>query len=428
MKPTIMLDHAVLAVHHGRSVHLLVELTAPPAPPQQRPPLDLALVIDRSGSMNGAPLQAVTRAVADLVRLAGPEDRIAVVTFDEEVQLVLALDRHRDTAAAAARVRAVHSGGSTNLSAGWLKGFEVLAADRRPEALARVVVLTDGHANAGVTDRDRLAGFAAAGQKQGITTSCIGFDDGYDETLLGAIAAAGGGADYWCAGPDQAAAVFTDEFGRLGTVVAQNCSIELRPDPAVVTSYGVLDEYPAVGVPGGIQLALGDAYGGEQRRLVAHLDVGPMPSEGSVTVAEVVVRWVAVGPQVELHTITIPVTIEVGAGLDDVPPNPVVIEQVNILKAASRREEARKAADRGDFGTASELLHAAASMLEGTSVPAAEIAELHDDAVRLGHADWDATSSKRLYSRTREISTRRKTRFDDTTDPGDAGSGPTDAA
>jgi len=140
--------------------------------------------------------------------------------------------------------------------------------------------------------------------------------------------------------------VFTDEFGRLGTVVAQNCSIELRPDPTVVTGYGVLDEYPAVGVPGGVQLALGDAYGGEQRRLVARLDVGPMPSEGSVTVAEVVVRWVAVGSQVELHTITIPVTVEVGAGLDDVPPNPVVVEQVNILTAASRRAEARKAAER----------------------------------------------------------------------------------
>ena len=120
-----------------------------------------------------------------------------------------------------------------------------------------------------------------------------------------------------------------------------------------------------------------------------------------------------------------PATIGVAA---DVPPNPVVIEQVNILTAASRREEARKAADRGDYGTASGLLHSAASMLEGTSVPAAEIAELHDDAERLEQADWDATSSKRLYSRTREISTRRKARFDDTTDPGVGGSRPTDDA
>ena len=61
-------------------------------------------------------------------------------------------------------------------------------------------------------------------------------------------------------------------------------------------------------------------------------------------VAEVVVRWVAVAEQVELHTITIPVTVEVGAGLDDVPPNPVVVEQVNVLTAAGRREQARQAA------------------------------------------------------------------------------------
>jgi len=418
MKPTITMDHALLAVHTGRSVHLMVELTAPPAPPQQRPPIDLALVIDRSGSMDGAPLRAVTRAVADLIRLAGPDDRIAVVAFDDEVQLILPLDRHPDAAAAGARVRAIEAGGSTNLSAGWLKGFEVLEGNRRPAALTRVVVLTDGHANAGVTDQAELARLTRAGHQQGISTSCIGFDDGYDETLLGAMAAAGGGADYWCAGPDQAAAVFADEFGRLGTVVAQNCSVELRPDPALVSGYGVLDEYPSVGVPGGVQLALGDAYGGEQRRLVARLDVCPLPSEGPVTVAEVVVRWVTVAPQVELHTVTIPVTVDVGAGLDDIPPNPAVVEQVNVLTAAGRREEARQAADRGDCGTAAGLLRSAAALLEGTAVPAAEIAQLLADARRLEQADWDATSSKRLYARTREISSRRKTRFDDTTDPG----------
>ena len=90
-------------------------------------------------------------------------------------------------------------------------------------------MLTDGHANAGITGADQLVPLIKSGYRQGVTTSCIGFDDGYDEQLLAALAVGGMGNDYWCAGPDQAAQVFADEFGGLASVVAQNVSVEITP-------------------------------------------------------------------------------------------------------------------------------------------------------------------------------------------------------
>src|SRR5689334_25414031 len=100
----------------------MLELTAPSvaAAPARRP-LDLVAAIDRSGSMAGEPLAAVLAAVDRLLRLLGPDDRIAVVTFDDEVDTVLPL-LHHDPRSARHAVARIVSGGSTNLSGGWLKG------------------------------------------------------------------------------------------------------------------------------------------------------------------------------------------------------------------------------------------------------------------------------------------------------------------
>ena len=76
-----------------------------------------------------------------LAKLLGPDDRMAVVTFDDQVHLALPL-AHHDAAAVAKVLGHIHSGGSTNLSGGWLKGLEVLMAHGRPEALKRLIVLT----------------------------------------------------------------------------------------------------------------------------------------------------------------------------------------------------------------------------------------------------------------------------------------------
>ena len=120
MKPTIKFDRTLVAVLVDEVVHVMLELAAPPAASVKRAPLDVAVVLDRSGSMIGEPLEAVTSATAQLLRLAGPDDRIAVVSFDDNVQLVLPLAHHEPDGAGAA-VRAIRSGGSTNLSGGWLK-------------------------------------------------------------------------------------------------------------------------------------------------------------------------------------------------------------------------------------------------------------------------------------------------------------------
>jgi Ca-activated chloride channel family protein len=418
MQPSIRFDHTVVALEVEGTVHVMVELTAPEAPASQRPPIDVMVVIDRSGSMDGGPLASVIEATCGLLRVAGADDRIGVVSFDSEVRVELPLDHH-DADRAAMALRRIRSGGATNLSGGWLKALEVLTDQARPGALTRIVLLTDGQANHGIVDEDRLATMAGGAAGKGVSTSCIGFGANYSEGLLAAMANAGRGNDYWCAGPDQAAAVFTSEFEGLVSVVAQNVSVELRPG-ADVLELLVLNEFPITRVADGVQVALGDAYGGERRRVVAMLRLAPQLEAGQVAVGEAVIRWVSVGDDTSLHAVTIPLLVNAGGDPDTADAD--VVEQVLVLRAAREQAEAHREIERGNFERASQLLGDAAEKLRHSSLPDHDhrVHELRAEIDRLNVGHWDNASSKRLYSSSRGASRGRKSRFDADEKPGES--------
>ena len=124
-------EHSLLAVESEHDVHCMLEITSPAAPgADTRTPLDLALVIDRSGSMFGRKLEVTKDCAAFLARRLAPTDRIALVTYDDEVRLMAPLAN--PTSALAVAIASIVPGGQTNLSGGWMKGLEVLgAADER---------------------------------------------------------------------------------------------------------------------------------------------------------------------------------------------------------------------------------------------------------------------------------------------------------
>lgn len=420
MQPIVALDRSIIAVRNDEVVHVMVELTAPPAPQVSRAPLDIVVVLDRSGSMSGEPIRSVTAATAQLLRLAGPDDRIGVVTFESDVQVVLPL-AHHDPDVAGRIVRRITTAGSTNLSGGWLKGLELLAADPRPGAVRRVVLLTDGHANAGVSDPDSLATMVRGGQAQGVTTSCIGFADGYGEELLAALADAGMGNEYFCAGPDHAQAVFATEFGGLAAVVAQNISVEIAPT-STVAAFHVLNEFPVAPTSdGGMQVSLGDAYGDEQRRVLAAFHLRPLGDTGVTDVATITVRWVSTIGPIALHTVTLPLTVTAGDDPDavDVGADPRVTEHVLVLQAAAARRAARELADRGQYDDAADQLVCGAELLAQSGAPTREVDEMRRDARELRDGMWTMEQSKRQFARARSVAKGRRTHFDEVRDPSD---------
>ena len=387
MEAAVKLDHVVLAVDGEHEVHAMVEIVAPGLErTDAREPLRLALVVDRSGSMAGRKLEVAKRCASWLVSRLDPRDELALVDYDDEVRLLAPLSPpgagHRSA------IGRIHAGGSTNLSGGWLKGVEALGRTNGAGP-RKVLLLSDGLANVGITEPGVLTALAANVGKEGIGTTTIGIGEGFDEELMTALAEAGGGYAHFAETPDAAPAIFAQELDGLTSIVAQNVSLEIRPGPEVEV-LEILNDRPLVPVPGGVQVELGDAYAGERRRVVFALHMPHLAALGPVSVAEAVLRYVSVGDEIAQHELTIPIVAN-AVSADEAAravPDSEVREEVLVLRAARAREDAMKLADAGDVQAAQGTLNALVGELRATG--SSELAAEADMLESLGEQVADA--------------------------------------
>ncbi len=403
MDSDIKLSTQFLTTQNSHQVAMLVTLSG--QAPASRPPINVALVLDRSGSMGGEPMDAAKNAAMRFAEFLGPNDTVSVVAFDHEILTVYGPARAGTTAAADA-IRDLYARGSTNLSGGWLKGREHVASGM-VDGTNRVVLLTDGQANEGITDAEQLCGMTGGALDGNISTTCIGFGSYFNEDLLEAMADRGG-ANYWyIESIDQMGPVFDEEIEGLVSLVAQNASVRIRLTHPSVHGVTLMQEF-SIDRPadGSFLVVLGDVYGTSVRELGLVFHVDNLEALGATSLGKVEIKADVVTDQGIEHRTT---TMEVVANLDGADhPDPHVDTTITRFETARARKEAVKSADRGDYEGAARALRVASqklSHLPSTPQLEEEIEDLDTEAQRMDQGDYVAEVDAKYHKiRSRAVS------------------------
>lgn len=285
---TAACDRRLVAVEVASQRTVEWVVAAPQAAPREgRAPLNLALVLDRSGSMQGDKLRFVQQAACHVLDMLDERDRVAVVAYDDQINLIA---RGEPVTAQAReelkrRISELRPGGWTDLSGGWLEGCREVAARQVADGINRALLLTDGLANRGITDIEELNGHALELRRRGISTSTFGVGLDFNEHLLEALAEQGGGHFYYIERPEQIPDVFRRELGELLTVVAREAFLTITIPKGV--SVELLGDLPHERVGDRLRVFLGDLFAGERRTLYTRALTPPdMPGTSVVVRGE----------------------------------------------------------------------------------------------------------------------------------------------
>lgn len=245
-------------------------------PPRRdlRPPVNVALVIDRSGSMSGDKIAKAREAALEAVRRLSPDDIVSVIAYDTRVQTLVHAQRVGHGRHLEQAICSIEASGNTNLHGGVTRGADEVRRhmeDRR--FVNRVILLSDGLANVGPSSPEELGRLGASLKKEGISVTTIGLGLGFNEDLMTRLAQRSDGNTYFVEHSNDLPRIFASELGDVLNVVARRIVIEIEfPEGVRPLNF--------IGREGSIrgqraELTLNQLYGGQEKFALVEVEVAP---------------------------------------------------------------------------------------------------------------------------------------------------------
>jgi len=282
----VAVSQPVLEAGKRQVAYLKVALVgAPLAVATARAPINLAIVIDRSGSMSGAKLTHAKDAAIQAVYRLGPQDIVSVVAYDHNVDVLLPSTRATDKTEIARAIQRLQPGGSTALYGGVSRGAQEVRKFLADNQVNRVLLLSDGLANVGPSSVESLGALGASLAKEGISVTTLGLGLGYNEDLMVQLARMSDGNHAFVEHPSQLAQIFQYEFGDLLSVVATDVEVQIAC-PRGVRPLRVLGRDAEVAGQV-VTTRLSQLYGKQEKYILVEVEVDPQEAGARLELAQV---------------------------------------------------------------------------------------------------------------------------------------------
>ena len=228
------LSQSKLAADQKQTLHVRIGLKGLATPTSTtRPPMNIALVIDRSGSMGGPRIVAARNAAMMAIDRLSPRDIVSVISYDDKVEVEIPATKANDPRAIKDKIARLTPRGSTAIWAGMQKGAEEIRKFKSPAMVNKIILLSDGLANVGPSKPDDFRRLGLALAQEGITVSTIGLGTEYNEELMAGLAKSSEGTHKFVAEPADLAQFFAREFDDAQNVVAQDIIIHIDLAPGI---------------------------------------------------------------------------------------------------------------------------------------------------------------------------------------------------
>lgn len=341
-----------------REVIVQVEVEARKNDDGRRSPMNLAIVLDRSGSMEGAKLEKARQAAAMAVDKLNDDDFFSLVTYDSDTDLLIPPERvggrdHREDIKA--RIHRIQAGGSTALHAGVVLGAKQIRRFFEKERVNRVILLSDGLANVGPSSTSDLARLGRELRNDGISVSTVGLGDDYNEDLMTALAEASNANYYYVKDAEKLPGIFAQELGAARSLLARSIVIRLQAPDGVILKEII--GRPEIECGDRVaEIKMPELFGSEKRRFLVRCLVDNKISD-AIEPASVELSYANIAGEVApAQRQTAKVAFTEDQKKADASIRAEVAREHSVVQNRIAKETAVKLADEGKAKDAAELL------------------------------------------------------------------------
>ncbi|MCH8510554.1 MAG: VWA domain-containing protein [Kiritimatiellae bacterium] len=364
------LDRAVLPANQSQTAVVKITLDTAPLPREgKRPPVNLSIVLDRSGSMSGEPIEHARQAAIEAVNRLDEGDIFSLVTYDSVVETLIPAGPLLDKEEARKVIRNITPRGMTALFGGVSQG----AAELRKQIeeggnthVHRMILLSDGLANVGPSSPADLGRLGKSLAKEGISVSTIGLGSSYGEELMTLLARQSDGNTYYVQNSRDLTRIFNEELGDVLSVAARGIFVRVVCPEGVRPVRTIGREATIRGQT--VEMRLNQLYGGQERYLLLELALPAAKPESELALLTATVEYESlVENRQESQTASLTARFSGDQQKVAQSINTVVFNSVFLNYSADAKLQAVEAYDRGDRDEAVRVLEVNRRQLEAAA-------------------------------------------------------------